>query len=59
MENPSNKITNKIDLHILSCPFLISCNLPKGEICNFPEYKVCPEYESRLTNLRSTSKVLH
>jgi len=59
MENPSNKITNKIDLHILSCPFLSSCNLPKGKICNFPEYKVCPEYESRLTNLKSTSKVLH
>ncbi|MFX0057956.1 MAG: hypothetical protein ACFE85_13930 [Candidatus Hodarchaeota archaeon] len=56
MENPS---ANKIDLHILSCPFLNSCNLPKGTICNFPEYKVCSEYESKLTDLRSTTKVLH
>jgi hypothetical protein len=56
MENQSR---NNIDLHILSCPFLNRCSLPKGKVCNFPEYKVCPEYESRLIDLRSNAKVLH
>ncbi|MFX0032983.1 MAG: hypothetical protein ACFE8E_14550 [Candidatus Hodarchaeota archaeon] len=48
------------DHHILSCPFLNSCNLPKSQnLCNFPEYKICPDYQSKLNNLKQSSKVLH
>lgn len=46
------------NLHILSCPFFKSCNLPKSR-CSFPEYKVCPDYQSKLNDLRQESKVLH
>ncbi|MBY8982144.1 MAG: hypothetical protein KGD57_04285 [Candidatus Lokiarchaeota archaeon] len=32
--------------HLLPCPFSVSCILPKnGNICKFPGYKVCPEYQ--------------
>ncbi|MFW9771082.1 MAG: hypothetical protein ACFFFB_08485 [Candidatus Heimdallarchaeota archaeon] len=57
MENESNLPPN---LHILSCPFLNSCSLPKSQnVCNFPEYKICPDYQSKLNNLKHASKVLH
>lgn len=57
MENNSD-LNQK--LHILSCPFLNSCNLPKSqELCSFPEYKVCPDYQSKLNTLKQESKVLH
>jgi len=45
---------------ILSCPFLHTCNLPKIEnLCNFPEYKICPDYDSKLKRLKASTKVLH
>ena len=45
---------------LLSCPFTRSCHLPKAkEVCDFPNYKMCSEYQSGLNKLKSTSKVLH
>lgn len=48
------------DESLLSCPFMRSCHLPKDkEICDFPNYKLCPEYQLDLNKLKSDSKVLH
>jgi hypothetical protein len=45
---------------LLSCPFTRSCHLPKAkEVCDFPTYKMCSEYQLGLNKLKSTSKVLH
>ncbi|MFW9948669.1 MAG: hypothetical protein ACFFKA_00915 [Candidatus Thorarchaeota archaeon] len=45
---------------LLSCPFMRSCHLPKArEVCDFPNYKMCSEYQSGLNKLKSTSKILH
>lgn len=45
---------------IMSCPFSQSCALPKLEsLCNFPDYKLCPDYQIRLQKLKSSTKVLH
>jgi len=45
--------------HIFSCPFSESCNLPKSEsLYSFPENKICPDYQSKLTLLKN-SKALH
>ncbi len=51
-----------IDLEraILSCPFLHTCNLPKIEsLCNFPECKICPDYDSKLKDFKSSIRILH
>ena len=46
--------------YILSCPFSHACSLPKVEsLCNFPDYKLCPDYESKLKRLKSLTKILH
>jgi len=48
------------DFSLLSCPFTRSCHLPMTkEVCDFPSYKMCSEYQSWLNKLKSTSKVLH
>ncbi|MHA2290225.1 MAG: hypothetical protein ACXABG_15675 [Promethearchaeota archaeon] len=48
------------DVSLLSCPFIRSCHLPKTkEVCDFPNFKHCPEYQSELSKLKSTSKILH
>ena len=48
------------DESLLSCPFMRSCHLPKAkEVCDFPNYKICPEYQSGLNKLKSASKILH
>ncbi|MFX0075158.1 MAG: hypothetical protein ACFE96_06935 [Candidatus Hermodarchaeota archaeon] len=45
---------------LLPCPFTRSCNLPKAkEVCDFPNYKMCPDYQAGLNKLKSTSKILH
>ncbi|MFX1389097.1 MAG: hypothetical protein ACFE9Z_03425 [Promethearchaeota archaeon] len=45
---------------LLECPFLQTCNLPINQFsCNFPEYKVCPEYQVKLKKLKSPSRVTH
>lgn len=50
--NPENKV--------LSCPFSHTCNLPKAQnLCNFPDYKVCPDYHTKLQKLKSSVKILH
>ena len=55
-----NKELEPRDLSLLSCPFTRSCHLPKTkEVCDFPNYKICPEYQTGLNKLKSTSKVLH
>ncbi|MFX1309598.1 MAG: hypothetical protein ACFE8C_07870 [Promethearchaeota archaeon] len=42
----------------LECPFSHTCNLPINELsCNFPEFKICPEYQMKLKNLKSLSKI--
>jgi hypothetical protein len=49
-----------LERNILSCPFSHRCNLPKIEtLCNFPEYKICPDYDSKLKRLKTSIKVLH
>ena len=49
-----------IERTILSCPFTYKCILPKIEnLCNFPEYKICPDYDSNLKRLKASIKVLH
>ncbi|MFX1288203.1 MAG: hypothetical protein ACFFFY_06565 [Promethearchaeota archaeon] len=46
--------------NILSCPFSYKCNLPKIEnLCIFPDYKICPDYDSNLRRLKASIKVLH
>ncbi len=43
---------------ILSCPFSHSCRLPKVEsLCNFPDYKLCPDYDSKLKRLKFSTKI--
>ena len=55
-----NKEFELRDESLLSCPFTRSCHLPKAkEVCGFPNYKMCPEYQSGLNKLKSVSKVLH
>ena len=45
---------------LLSCPFIRSCHLPKTkEVCDFPNYKICSEYQTDLNKLKSATKVLH
>lgn len=53
---------SKLDIqgHLIICPFYILCRLPKNAyICNFPEYKTCPEYEVKVRNLKDKVRVLH
>ncbi len=55
-----NKELEPMEDSLLPCPFTRSCHLPKGkEVCDFPNYKMCPEYQSGLNKLKSASKVLH
>ena len=45
---------------LLSCPFTRSCHLPQAkEVCDFPNFKICSEYQAGLNKLKSTSKILH
>ncbi len=45
---------------ILSCPFSHACSLPKVEsLCNFPDYKLCHDYDSKLKRLKASTKILH
>ncbi|MBY9009333.1 MAG: hypothetical protein KGD74_05650 [Candidatus Lokiarchaeota archaeon] len=56
-------MNNEIDFRkesLLPCPFTLSCHLPKAnEVCDFPNYKMCSEYQSALNKLKITSKILH
>jgi len=55
-----NKEFELMEESLLSCPFTRSCHLPKAkEVCDFPNYKMCSEYQLGLNKLKSTSKVLH
>jgi hypothetical protein len=46
--------------NLLECPFSHICNLPlNSHSCNFPEYKVCTEYQTKLKKLKSPSKVIY
>jgi len=55
-----NKGLEPRDTSLLSCPFTRSCHLPKAkEVCDFPSYKICPEYQTGLNKLKSVSKILH
>ncbi|MBD3197800.1 MAG: hypothetical protein GF317_22300 [Candidatus Lokiarchaeota archaeon] len=41
------------EAYLLPCPFSESCLLPKKtDICSFPNYKVCPEYEVKVRKLK-------
>ncbi|MFW9949554.1 MAG: hypothetical protein ACFFKA_05460 [Candidatus Thorarchaeota archaeon] len=45
---------------VLSCPFSHTCNLPKSQsICGFPEYKICPDFEKKMLNFKSSLKIIH
>ncbi|MHA1234134.1 MAG: hypothetical protein ACTSQL_03495 [Promethearchaeota archaeon] len=55
-----NKEFDLKEFSLLSCPFTRSCHLPMAkEVCDFPSYKMCSEYQLGLNKLKSTSKVLH
>lgn len=48
----SNDIDLAVELNLLECPFLTSCNLPKIEfLCKIPECKNCPDYESKVERI--------
>jgi len=41
------------DNHLLACPFSDGCILPKkAEICQFPGYKECPEYQMKVKKIK-------
>ncbi|MHA1105588.1 MAG: hypothetical protein ACTSPN_07670 [Promethearchaeota archaeon] len=45
---------------LLACPFCHFCTLPQNQnLCNFPDYKICPEYSQKLIKLKASSKILH
>ena len=49
-----------LEENILSCPFSHKCSLPKIEsLCIFPEYKICPDYGSKLKKMKASTKILH
>ncbi|MFX0036733.1 MAG: hypothetical protein ACFE9I_13975 [Candidatus Hermodarchaeota archaeon] len=46
--------------NLLECPFSHNCALPvKQNSCNFPKFKVCPEYQIKLKKLVSPSKIIN
>ncbi|MFX0106153.1 MAG: hypothetical protein ACFE75_11765 [Candidatus Hodarchaeota archaeon] len=48
------------DLYLLSCPFAHVCSLPQTkDTCVSPQYKICPEYQDRLSKMKNPVKVLH
>lgn len=56
----SSDLNSNLDNLLLACPFLNSCNLPKNQnLCNFPEYKLCPDYQVKLQKVKLTSKELY
>ena len=47
-------------INILACPFTESCKLPKIQsLCNFPDYKLCRDYQNKLQKLKTSTKILH
>ena len=49
-----------LERSFLTCPFSHKCILPKIQtLCIFPEYKICPDYDSKLKKLKTSIKVLH
>ena len=49
-----------LERSILSCPFSQKCILPKNEnLCHFPDYKICPDYCSKLKKIKTSKKVLY
>lgn len=53
---------NEFDLEqdINTCAFYQTCSLPKSkDVCNFPNFKSCPEYQSRMIKLKTTSSTPH
>jgi hypothetical protein len=48
-----NNTDFKPEEHLLPCPFSSSCILPKrASTCNFPNYKVCAEYDVKVKKLK-------
>ncbi|MBY9004259.1 MAG: hypothetical protein KGD73_09835 [Candidatus Lokiarchaeota archaeon] len=44
---------------LTACPFCHFCALPQNPIsCNFPDYKICPEYSQKLIKFKDSSKIL-
>ncbi|MFX0005488.1 MAG: hypothetical protein ACFFA7_13580 [Promethearchaeota archaeon] len=42
---------------LLECPFAHTCNLPiNPHSCNFPECKICPEYQIKLKKIKTPSE---
>ncbi|TXT62667.1 MAG: hypothetical protein BAJALOKI1v1_880016 [Promethearchaeota archaeon] len=45
--------------HLLYCPFDESCMMPQSEvICRFPNYKECPDYKQRLSEMKRKARIL-
>lgn len=48
-----------VENNIITCPFSYSCKLPKTHnLCNFPGYKICPDYQVKLQKLNSIFRIL-
>ncbi|MFW9951080.1 MAG: hypothetical protein ACFFKA_13260 [Candidatus Thorarchaeota archaeon] len=48
-----------INNHIISCPFSHVCNLPKSQnVCGFPEYKICPDFKTKMLHIKGSLKIL-
>lgn len=54
-----SELNYNLERNILSCPFLHNCNLPKIEnLCVFPEFKICPDYQQKLYKLKCSKTIL-
>jgi hypothetical protein len=58
--NMISELIGELKIKILTCPFIESCNLPKLQwLCNFPDYKLCRDYNLKLQKLKTSTKTLH
>lgn len=53
-----NKLKFDPEQDIQSCAFIQTCTLPKSkDVCSFPNFKSCPEYQSRMIKLKASSTI--
>jgi len=53
-----NKYKFDPEQEVQSCAFIHACALPKSkEVCIFPSFKACPEYQTRMMKLKTSSTI--
>ena len=53
-----NKYKFDPEQEVQSCAFIHACALPKSkEVCVFPSFKACPEYQTRMMKLKTSSTI--